>query len=1119
MLTRDTPVKPSKKPKAKKHVTLLDRVVKVAKRVPAPKPAPHKQAPPPTRTPDPLAKLRGKTFTGNTLKTDGGGVLGAAGDALNAARSVLSGIGKTSGSQYHTPGPIDRAASSQDDDPGAHIALTETPLMKALHQLTRGSSATAGAVLAATKGENVLKGAKEGFLKNDRSWREVAQKAGLHGWVLDLAGLAGDVAFDPVTYATFGLGSAATTAEKTAVRAAARTEAQNIRSALKSAEKRGKTVTPEMAERLERDARERITAVGEKAGHSKSNIRQVRAGVRIAGRTHDVPVTPASTLLAKVGRRTGQATADLRAPLSPRAIPKDMTRVEHEALRTDIRESQAVATVTRNKAFRLAQAIKHATKGDENRMRGLVYAMERGDHTTLPPAERVVADRLTKQYADIRSAFSDHGIDITLRDMVADPKALDLVHAELQTPDGRNLFDEIRGEAEKPMPYVTRMSKREEQRLATGDETGIRVTGRSQAPMPSERTRVFRGPREEEDIAHPGMYSDNQPLIHALYGDRSARRLQNLDLLRRVMARYAHAPTVDALEHGVAWKLDGKRYVQITDRRAAQKMIEDGDTHNLIVLPEPVSREITPVISSPVDSNQFLRGLDKFTRGWKMANTILRPGFYVNTALGNTWQLYLRDALFTRDWAVGAKAWAAMRASERVDARIGGRSFAHFVDRAMRNRTVTINGAPVRLGTLAEEAIEHGAVRIGSRAIDPLDMAASKQAARVTRRSPIRAAGNVAEDMDDITKLILYVRARRGGMLPREATAHTFTGMIDYSDLTKFERTVMRRLMPFYVYTTRNLPLQIKGLAARPGKAANLEKIREYLADQAGLPDGWQGKLLRKADQDRIQFPVPGVKVDGRQFFTDLRLPVSDMARPFSIAGPLVGGSGDDTWRGLQRYLADLNPVIKGGTELVSGHRFDYDRPITQPVNAGHIEGALGKLLGVLNQDRDPRTGKVVNQIPGRLDHVLRLLGGSYGAAALNQGRAGATSGIDPATKALGSLLGGVGISAPYPEDVIRERGGQMLTDLNARRDREFRLHGHTELYYKLGDQYDAIKRQVDEAKARLGYPREKEKIAESKDKDVSKAMGLSTEKKSPADRAAQYELERVMKTMGLGGG
>jgi hypothetical protein len=46
--------------------------------------------------------------------------------------------------------------------------------------------------------------------------------------------------------------------------------------------------------------------------------------------------------------------------------------------------------------------------------------------------------------------------------------------------------------------------------------------------------------------------------------------------------------------------------------------------------------------------------------------------------------------------------------------------------------------------------------------------------------------------------------------------------LFDYSDITSFEREVMRRLFPFYTWTRKNIPLQLEHLWKQPEKFAPL---------------------------------------------------------------------------------------------------------------------------------------------------------------------------------------------------------------------------------------------------------------------------------------------------------
>jgi hypothetical protein len=49
--------------------------------------------------------------------------------------------------------------------------------------------------------------------------------------------------------------------------------------------------------------------------------------------------------------------------------------------------------------------------------------------------------------------------------------------------------------------------------------------------------------------------------------------------------------------------------------------------------------------------------------------------------------------------------------------------------------------------------------------------------------------------------------------------------LFDYSDLSEFERRKMKRLMPFYTWTRKNIPAQLAGLVKRPDRANKLNII------------------------------------------------------------------------------------------------------------------------------------------------------------------------------------------------------------------------------------------------------------------------------------------------------
>ena len=64
--------------------------------------------------------------------------------------------------------------------------------------------------------------------------------------------------------------------------------------------------------------------------------------------------------------------------------------------------------------------------------------------------------------------------------------------------------------------------------------------------------------------------------------------------------------------------------------------------------------------------------------------------------------------------------------------------------------------------------------------------------------------------------------------------------LFDYSDLSKFERNWMKRVMPFYTWSRKNFPVQIKHLILNPQRAEKLHLAKEqfeYDSDEIDLAD------------------------------------------------------------------------------------------------------------------------------------------------------------------------------------------------------------------------------------------------------------------------------------------
>lgn len=550
-------------------------------------------------------------------------------------------------------------------------------------------------------------------------------------------------------------------------------------------------------------------------------------------------------------------------------------------------------------------------------------------------------------------------------------------------------------------------------------------------------------------VPEGGPDADWFPLVNATYGASGARHLKVAQLHQDALRRFAAPATWDNVDYGTLVKIgdDGTWSPVVRGSKEEAKLIKAkysakavGD--EFVVLPDPIVRTLSPdaLKYATEDSGKFFRWYDAALRGWKAAQTVLRPGFYMTTFLGNNWQLFLADASLD-DFARTAQAFRMARRSRKAfrhgssdEGMLGG-----VLDRLFPGTFAKVDNVPMPLSEVWNLARQYGAIRTGSRVIEMgeygpdvlVQHAVGARGGAVTKRVKggagrvLDATGNLSEDMDDMTRLILFRRGLNQGMTPAEATEYTYRFMIDYGDLSQWERKAARRLMPFYVYTSRNIPIQLRRLLARPGKFANFDKVRQALAAEAGLPEDWEA-ILAEADQERLPVPVPIKKLfnsAGLPLFVGLRLPAEDISRPAQL---FEGGRG--VQRFGERMVGDVVPFLKYPIEAGFNKRFDYDRPIDLPGRPPAI-GLLGRAVAQLGEgagvNLGVRRGEYTDERLGETtkfegmspwwDSALRQFGGGWGSALSTVGKSipNRWSNVNPNVAALASLFGGVTLTQP----------------------------------------------------------------------------------------------------------
>ena len=141
--------------------------------------------------------------------------------------------------------------------------------------------------------------------------------------------------------------------------------------------------------------------------------------------------------------------------------------------------------------------------------------------------------------------------------------------------------------------------------------------------------------------------------------------------------------------------------------------------------------------------------------------------------------------------------------------------------------------------------------------------------------------------------------------------------LFDYRDVSKFERNVLKRTMPFYTWTRKNIPAQLKHLVLNPERAEKLHLAKEQFEHETGdLTYSDYGKFWG----DRVPIFLGKEKQGVVQAFTALNVvPMADLQRMFRPGHLLT---------------EMVTPLIKEPLEQI----FNYDtfrkKPIVEVSNA-----------------------------------------------------------------------------------------------------------------------------------------------------------------------------------------
>ena len=259
----------------------------------------------------------------------------------------------------------------------------------------------------------------------------------------------------------------------------------------------------------------------------------------------------------------------------------------------------------------------------------------------------------------------------------------------------------------------------------------------------------------------------------------------------------------------------------------------------------------------PEELKLIIRGYDRVLSWWK-AQVLISPSYHVRNSFSNFWN----------NWLAGVKNPVSYFKARKVQA---GKNLDNVL-------LVTNAGESLTTGNVLKLAKQRGVIGRGwygadiARQLSDEVGGATERAKRLQKLMPWkqenilfktnRAVGSAIEDN---ARLAHFIEFLQKGFSPDDAARSVKKYLFDYGDLTSTEKNIFKRLLPFYTWTRKNIPLQLEQLVAQPEKFAALPKVIQAIEERTPSPES--EKYLSQYIKDNIPVRIGTDSKGNTQYF------------------------------------------------------------------------------------------------------------------------------------------------------------------------------------------------------------------------------------------------------------
>ena len=289
--------------------------------------------------------------------------------------------------------------------------------------------------------------------------------------------------------------------------------------------------------------------------------------------------------------------------------------------------------------------------------------------------------------------------------------------------------------------------------------------------------------------------------------------------------------------HVVAGKNFLKDTAEQLGRLADEAPVDWGPVHGIdgvLFDPKlaPFINKMYKTVHDPKELGKFLKFTDGATRWWKMWSLGLRPAYHARNVVGNLWNAYNIGGMSPSSVRKFTQAGIIQRQSMRGK----GFSGSVHIGRKFKNE----KGKDFSREEIWEMAMEDGVLNHGqystdvSRGIERYAVdEAPKNAAQslaawvtpTTKNRVLKGGFATGRALENNARLALYLDTLAKTGSRKAARANVKKSLFDYGDLSPFEQDVMKRFIPFYTWSRKNIPAQLEALIKNPQRAAKVHHL------------------------------------------------------------------------------------------------------------------------------------------------------------------------------------------------------------------------------------------------------------------------------------------------------